>query len=103
MIAIFQAAAEVQNFIENHGWRACFIGGIAVQRWSQARVPRDVDLTLLTGFGTETPFIEALLADYTPRIANAAEFALRSRVLLVIRQAALALIFPSVLSPSRTS
>jgi hypothetical protein len=83
MITIFQSALEVQSFCENHGWRSCFIGGIAVQRWSQARVTRDIDLTLLTGFGNEAPFIDAVLAHYTPRIADAAQFALRSRALLV--------------------
>ena len=83
MITIFEAALEVQSFCERHCWRSCFIGGIAVQRWSQARVTRDIDLTLLTGFGHETQFIDAILACYTPRTANAGEFALRSRVLLV--------------------
>jgi len=82
-IDLLDAAREIQDFCDQHGWSSCFIGGIAVQRWSQARVTRDVDLTLLTGFGHETPFIEALLAHYTPRNANSVEFALRSRVLLL--------------------
>jgi hypothetical protein len=83
MITIFQAASDLQAFCDQHGWRSCFIGGIAVQRWSQARVTRDVDLTLLADFGREMSFVEALLASYTPRIADAAQFALRSRVLLL--------------------
>lgn len=52
-------------------------------RWSQARVTRAIDLTLLAGFGQEDSFIEALLAHYNPRIPNPAQFALRSRVLLL--------------------
>ena len=52
-------------------------------RRSQARVTRNVDLTLLTGFGHETSFIEALLSHYAPRHPGAVQFALRSRVLLV--------------------
>ncbi|MFN0102378.1 MAG: hypothetical protein ACKV2U_09860 [Bryobacteraceae bacterium] len=83
MIKIFKAAVELQNFCDQLGWRSCFIGGIAVQRWSQARVTRDVDLTLLTGFGPESSFIETLLSHYTPRTSNSAQFALRSRVLLL--------------------
>ena len=83
MITIFKAAVELQSFCEDRGWNSCFIGGIAVQAWSQARVTRDVALTLLTGFGEEASFVEALLAHYTPRSAGAAEFALRSRVLLL--------------------
>ena len=83
VIDLLDAARELQDFCDKHDWQSCFIGGIAVQRWSQARVTRDVDLTLLTGFGQEAPFVEALLAHYSPRIANPAEFALRSRVLLL--------------------
>jgi hypothetical protein len=56
---------------------------IAVQRWSQPRVTRDIDLTLLTGFGHEASFIHALLAHYRPRNENPLQFALRSRVLLL--------------------
>jgi hypothetical protein len=82
-IDLLDAAREVQDFCDQHDWRSCFIGGIAVQRWSQPRVTRDVDLTLLTGFGHEASFIETLLAHYTPRNANPAQFALRSRVLLL--------------------
>jgi len=83
MITIFQAAAELQAFCDKQGWQSCFIGGIAVQRWSQARVTRDIDLTLLAGFGNESAFIDVLLAHYTPRIPDAAQFALRSRILLL--------------------
>ena len=83
LIDLLDVARDVQDFCEKHGWNSCFIGGIAVQAWSQARVTRDVGLTLLTGFGEEASFIETLLAHYTPRTANAAQFALRSRVLLL--------------------
>ena len=83
VIDLLDTARELQDFCDKHDWRCCFIGGIAVQRWSQARVTRDVDLTLLTGFGHEAPFIESLLGRYSPRVANPAQFALRSRVLLL--------------------
>ena len=61
-IDILDSAREIQDFCDGRGWRSCFIGGVAVQRWSQARVTRDVDLTLLTGFGDESSFINSLLA-----------------------------------------
>ncbi len=83
VIDLLDTAREVQDFCDQHAWHSCFIGGIAVQRWSQARVTRDVDLTLITGFGQEASFIEALLGHYTPRTADPAQFALRSRVLLL--------------------
>jgi hypothetical protein len=82
-IDLLDAAREVQEFCDSRRWGSCFIGGVAVQRWSQARVTRDVDLTLLTGFDGEASFIEALLAHYTPRHSDSAQFALRSRVLLL--------------------
>ncbi|HEY1337901.1 MAG TPA: hypothetical protein VGF59_10350, partial [Bryobacteraceae bacterium] len=83
MIDLFLTARELQEFCDTQRWQSCFIGGIAVQRWSQARVTRDVDLTLLTGFGREDNFILPLLAEYSARMENAAEFARRTRVLLL--------------------
>lgn len=83
-IDLFGVARELQDFCDGQRWNSCFIGGIAVQRWSQARVTRDVDLTLLTGFGDEVRYIEELLAKFEPRIDDAAAFALRNRVLLLM-------------------
>jgi hypothetical protein len=83
MITIFQTAFELQDFCDRSGWSSCFIGGVAVQRWGQARVTRVVDITLLTGFGREDSFIVPLLAQYAPRNTDAAQFARRSRVLLL--------------------
>ena len=60
-----------------------FIGGLAVLRWGEPRETIDVDVTLLTGFGGEEPYIQTLLAHYAARIPNAAAFALNRRVLLV--------------------
>jgi len=54
-----------------------------VQRWSEPRFTNDADLTLLTGFGSENAFIRPLLEVFVPRRPDAAEFALRSRVLLL--------------------
>lgn len=65
------------------GWRFCLIGGLALQRWGEPRETVDVDLTLLTGFGGEAPFIARLLGRFEARIENAAEFARANRVLLL--------------------
>jgi hypothetical protein len=54
-----------------------------VQRWGEPRETVDVDLTLLTGFGGEEPFIERLLQQYAGRVDDPAEFARRHRVLLL--------------------
>lgn len=80
---LFEAALRLQTFCSNRGWRFCFIGGIAVQRWGEPRFTKDADLTLLTGFGQEELFVDPLLAEFLPRAAHAREFALRQRVLLL--------------------
>lgn len=83
MIDLVQEAVTLQNFLENKGWKFCFIGGLAIQCWSQPRLTKDMDLTLLTGFGTEESFVDALLSKYAPRRQDAREFALTYRVLLL--------------------
>jgi hypothetical protein len=81
--AVLAAAVEVQRFCEQRRWPFCFIGGVAVQRWGEPRLTQDVDLTLLTGFGNEESFTDALLRSFRPRRSDAREFALSRRVLLV--------------------
>ena len=83
MNALFAAAADVQNFCASRGWRCSVIGGLAVQRWGEPRQTRDVDITLLTGLGGEEGFVDPLLAQYRPRVADARRFALTRRVVLV--------------------
>lgn len=83
MNEVIRAAAELQTVCESEGWRFCFIGGLAVQRWGEPRETVDVDLTLLTGFGGEDRFVSALLTHFEPRIDDAAAFAQVNRVLLL--------------------
>ena len=80
---VLQTALEVQAWLLSKQWRFCVIGGVALQRWGQPRVTQDVDLTLLTGFGGEEIFVDELLTAFAPRIGNAREMALRSRVVLL--------------------
>ena len=83
MNPIFAAALEIQEFCGSRGWRFCFIGAIAVQRWGEPRLTQDADLTLLTGFGGEERFVDDLLGAFKGRRRDAREFALRYRVLLL--------------------
>ena len=76
MIELVETAEEVQLFCAERGWRFCFIGGLAVLHWSEIRATRDVDVTLLTGFGTEEPFVHDLIGHFQPRLTDALEFAL---------------------------
>jgi len=80
---VIRAAADLQHFCETCGWRFCFIGGLALQRWGEPRETVDVDLTLLTGFGHEESFIETLLQRFEARLEGARDFALTRRVLLL--------------------
>lgn len=82
LAGVMAAAAEVETFCRGQGWRFCFIGGIAVQRWGMPRFTQDVDITLLTGFGDEVKFVDPLLKQFSGRLSNARQFALERRVLL---------------------
>jgi len=83
MTRLIQVALELQRFLNGKSWPNCVIGGIAVQRWGEPRLTEDVDLTLLTGYGHEEPYIDALLGRYHPRIESPREFALARRVVLL--------------------
>lgn len=83
MNEVIQAAAELQSVCKAHGWRFCFIGGLAQLRWGDPRETVDADLSLLTGFGGEERFVRTLLEHFEGRIADADSFALERRVLLL--------------------
>ena len=80
---LLEAAQEIQQFCRSRNWRFCFIGGIAVQRWGEARLTRDAGLTVYTGIGDELRYIDELLGAFKSRIESAREFALGHRVLLL--------------------
>jgi hypothetical protein len=73
----------LQSVCQAQGWRFCFVGGLAVLRWGEPRETVDAALTLLTGVGGEERFIRVLLQHFDARLANAEEFALTRRVLLL--------------------
>ena len=80
---VLRAAEEVQRFCLKQNWRFCIIGGIAVQRWADPRQTEDADVTLLTGFGTEETFVDALLTVFRARSETERETAPYRRVLFV--------------------
>ena len=82
MIALFQAAAEIQAVCDSEHWRY-FIGELAVLRWGEPRETVDVDLMIVTGFSDEARYIDVLAGRFEPRRADAKAFAQASRVLLL--------------------
>jgi len=77
------AAQEILGWLAENGFRACLIGGLAVQRWGEPRLTQDVDLTVLADYGTEDHVIEVCLSRFEPRREDAAAVALQYRVLLI--------------------
>ena len=83
MNALFAAALAVHTIMEQEQIPFCIIGGLAVIRWGEIRVTRDVDLTALTGFAATAACAARIAARLTPRRDDAVAFALKHRVLLV--------------------
>ena len=83
MNELLELAVELQSFCLQRDWKFCFIGGLVVQHWAEPRNTKDVDLTLLTGFGNEETYVDEWLRHYEPRRPDARDFALTRRVLLL--------------------
>lgn len=83
MISLLRAGLAVQEFLVRRDWKFCFIGGIANFRWGTPRLTNDLDLTLLTGFGSEAQYVTALLESFQSRIDAPESFAAANRVLLL--------------------
>jgi hypothetical protein len=79
---VLDAALAAQNVCIAEHLPFCIIGGVALQRWGEPRFTADVDLSVLVAPGTEARIARQLLEQFTPRIADAEAFAVRSRVVL---------------------
>lgn len=66
--SVLEATTDVERFCRERGWRHCFIGGLAVQRWGEQRATRDADLTLLAGWGNDEPYVDEWLRQFISRI-----------------------------------
>lgn len=83
MTELFAAAREVFEWLGKHGVRGCLIGGLAVQRWGEPRLTRDVDLTVVATIGSEQHVIDVFLEKFRARLEDARAFALQHRVILL--------------------
>jgi hypothetical protein len=83
MNLLCESGLEMQNFMQSQEWEFCFIGGLAVIRWGEIRMTQDIDMSLSVDFGNEEMYLKILLKHFRSRIADAFEFALNNRVLLL--------------------
>src|SRR3990172_9943413 len=83
MSRLAYAGLDINCFLRSQGWSCCIVGGIAISRGGEPRATEDVDVCLLTGLGQEKSFLTSLLKQFPARIENAADFAERSRVVLL--------------------
>ena len=77
------AALRLQQAWQEDGTPFCFIGGLAVQRWSEPRFTRHVDATIFVGFGGERAAAVTQLQRAKGRIQDPIGFAILNRVLLL--------------------
>jgi hypothetical protein len=75
----FESAWQLHVFFSARNIPYAIIGGIAVQRWGQPRLTRDVDLTLLLTPGREEATLREIVAAFPARIEDAVAFALKHR------------------------
>jgi hypothetical protein len=66
------AARDLQQLMLAERWSFCFIGGLALIRWGEPRLTRDVDVSLFSGFGNEEVIVAGLLSHYSPRLSPCA-------------------------------
>ncbi len=78
-----RALWELHAYLAAQGLPHIVIGGLAVQRWGEPRLTRDVDVTVILPPDDPLPALRRLAARFTPRLPDAVEFARRNRMLLL--------------------
>ena len=89
MSEVYAAAAQLQGYLDQRGWRNCIIGGVAVIAWGRQRTTVDADFTLLTGFGSEREYLEQLSKQYPGRWPDEINFATSARCIVALHLMAL--------------
>jgi|SRR5712692_5118190 len=80
----YEAAWEIHRFLTEHYIPYVIIGGMAVQKWSDPRFTKDVDLTVTSSL-TEgsAPLVRLITSHFPSRHPDPFEFARRSRLILI--------------------
>ncbi|TDI77981.1 MAG: hypothetical protein E2O84_00125 [Bacteroidetes bacterium] len=63
----FQTALWLQRSLHAADIEFCFIGGLVLQRWGEARQTQDIDLTIFSPLGNEKELVKKLTAILEPR------------------------------------
>lgn len=79
---VLEAALAAQAACKGLGLPCCVIGGVSLQRWGEPRFTADADISVLVEPGDESRVARAVLEVLQPRIDDALDFALRTRVVL---------------------
>lgn len=78
------AAWEIHQFLTEHNLTYAIIGGIAVQKWSEPRFTRDVDMSLAAPLTTGSAPLARLITEHFPsRSADPVDFASKTRMVLI--------------------
>lgn len=78
------AAWEIHEFLTEQGLAYAIIGGIAVQKWSEPRFTRDVDLAVAAPLDTgSAPLVQLITERFRSRSADPLEMARRTRMVLI--------------------
>ena len=81
--SLWDSAQELESYLQLQGFRFCFIGGVAVQRWGEPRVTDDLDLALFLNYGDEQSVAKRILERYQSRHPNPLAFVMEARILLL--------------------
>ncbi len=79
---LVDAALRLQEIWREEELQFCFIGGLVVHHFGEARATQDIDAAMATGFGDEMATIDRLFCHLQPRISDATNFARLHRVVL---------------------
>jgi hypothetical protein len=75
MPPIYEAAWERHLFLSRKKIPYVVLGGIAVQKWGQPRLTKDVDLTISVPIEKTEQFIDVITQHFKARVADLQEFA----------------------------
>lgn len=82
MIENETAAEEVHQILTELQLPYVIIGGMAIQKWGEARFTKDLDLTIFIPIEDQETVLPLLESKLPPRKENAVEFALKHRIYL---------------------